>query len=131
MESLSLQCSARGAKHHATRAASEGTAGVRGGLGGGGAGAASFAVGEQLQNMSLWSEVLGVLRVGSEAAVLPPAMGPGPRRGARREPFLYVIGLQGQWCGQTGKKGWGFEMLVSYMPLAICAAASILPHTSA
>ena len=39
----------------ATRAASEGTAGVRddGGLGGGGAGAASFAVGEQLQNMVL------------------------------------------------------------------------------
>ena len=37
----------------AIRAASEGTAGVRddGGLGGGGAGAASFAVGEQLQNM--------------------------------------------------------------------------------
>ena len=39
----------------AIRAASEGTAGVRddGGLGGGGAGAASFAVGEQLQNMVL------------------------------------------------------------------------------
>ena len=39
----------------ATRAASDGTAGVRdvdGGLGGGGAGAASLAVGEQLQNMS-------------------------------------------------------------------------------
>ena len=47
----------------AIRAASEGTAGVRdGGLGGGGgAGAASFAVGEQLQNMVLWS--LGVLGV--------------------------------------------------------------------
>ena len=48
----------------AMRAASEGTAGVRdvdGGLGGGGAGAASFAVGEQLQNMALWS--LGVLGV--------------------------------------------------------------------
>ena len=37
----------------AIRAASEGIAGVRGGLGGGGAGAASFAVGEQLQNMVL------------------------------------------------------------------------------
>ena len=40
----------------AMRAASEGTGGVRdvdGGLGGGGAGAASFAVGEQLQNMVL------------------------------------------------------------------------------
>ena len=38
----------------AIRAASEGTAGVRGGgLGGGGAGAASFTVGEQLQNMVL------------------------------------------------------------------------------
>ena len=57
----------------AIRAASEGTAGVRddgGGLGGGGAGAASFAVGEQLQNM-----VLGVLGgpwgMGSEAACCP------------------------------------------------------------
>ena len=37
----------------AMRAASEGTAGVRGGLGGGGTGAGSFAVGEQLQNIVL------------------------------------------------------------------------------
>ena len=48
----------------AIRAASEGTAGVRddgGGLGGGGAGAASFAVGEQLQNMlGVWSLGYGV-----------------------------------------------------------------------
>ena len=59
----------------AIRAASEGTAGVRddgGGLGGGGAGAASFAVGEQLQNMVLWSLTLwGSLGYGSEAAGLP------------------------------------------------------------
>ena len=55
----------------ATRAASEGTAGVRGGLGGGGAGAASFAVGEQLQNMlGVWSLGYGV-RGGGAA----PAMG--------------------------------------------------------
>ena len=54
-------------------AASEGTAGVRddGGLGGGGAGAASFAVGEQLQNMlGVWSLGYGV-RGGGAA----PAMG--------------------------------------------------------
>ena len=58
----------------AIRAASEGTAGVRddgGGLGGGGAGAASFAVGEQLQNMlGVWSLGYGV-RGGGAA----PAMG--------------------------------------------------------
>ena len=59
----------------AMRAASEGTAGVGvrddGGLGGGGAGAASFAVGEQLQNMlGVWSLGYGV-RGGGAA----PAMG--------------------------------------------------------
>ena len=57
----------------AIRAASEGTAGVRddgGGLGGGGAGAASFAVGEQLQNMVL--VVLGgPWGYGVEAACCP------------------------------------------------------------
>ena len=63
----------------ATRAASEGTAGVRGGLGGGGAGAASFAVGEQLQNMVLG--VLGsTLGMGSEAAGCPSD---GSRRAER------------------------------------------------
>ena len=70
----------------AMRAASEGTAGVGvrddGGLGGGGAGAASFAVGEQLQNMVL--VVLVVLWVlgemGPEATGLPQRT----RRGARR-----------------------------------------------
>ena len=56
-------------------AASESASGVRGGLGGGGAGAASLAVGEQLQNMVL-------VGVGSEAAVLPPAMVPDARTGA-------------------------------------------------
>ena len=53
----------------AMRAASEGTAGVRGGgRGGGGTGAGSFAVGEQLQNMLVvlcpkWGSfgVLGVM----------------------------------------------------------------------
>ena len=76
-------------------AASESASGVRGGLGGGGAGAASLAVGEQLQNMVL-------VGVGSEAAVLPPAMVPG-RGEVRGEDVLYVIGLQGQWCGQPGQ----------------------------
>ena len=71
-------------------AASEGTAGVRddGGLGGGGAGAASFAVGEQLQNMVLRS--LGVLGVWGQRRRGCPAMGPGTRRGARRELFQDV-----------------------------------------
>ena len=63
----------------AMRAASEGTAGVgvrdEGGLGGGGAGAASFAVGEQLQNMVLWSSgVLGVLGVWGQRRRCCPAM---------------------------------------------------------
>ena len=75
-------------------AASESASGVRGGLGGGGAGAASLAVGEQLQNMVL-------VGVGSEAAVLPRAMGPGTRRVAR-EAVSIRTRLQGQWCGQTG-----------------------------
>ena len=80
----------------AMRAASEGTAGVRdidGGLGGGGAGAASFAVGEQLQNMVLWS--LGVLGVGSEAAVLPPAMGPGDAERCAAGAVSPLCGLAG------------------------------------
>ncbi len=52
----------------AIRAASEGTAGVRGGgRGGGGTGAGSFAVGEQLQNMVLGSFV----GMGSKAVGLP------------------------------------------------------------
>ena len=59
----------------AIRAASEGTAGVRdGGLGGGGgAGAASFAVGEQLQNMVCgpWGSLGNGVRGGGAA----PAMG--------------------------------------------------------
>ena len=60
----------------ATRAASEGTAGVRdvdGGLGGGGAGAASFAVGEQLQNMVL--VVLGGAWYGVRGGGAAPALG--------------------------------------------------------
>ena len=84
-------------------AASEGTAGVRddGGLGGGGAGAASFAVGEQLQNMALWSlGVLGsTLGMGSEAAGCPSD---GSRRAERcvAKVFSPLRSSQGQWCGQ-------------------------------
>ena len=76
----------------ATRAASEGTAGVRGGLGGGGAGAASFAVGEQLQNMALstvWSLGFGVRGGGAAPAMVRR------RGGVRGEAILYVIGKQG------------------------------------
>ena len=85
----------------AIRAASEGTAGVRddgGGLGGGGAGAASFAVGEQLQNMVLG--VLGsTLGMGSEAAGCPSD---GSRRAERcvAKVFSPLPSSQGQWCGQ-------------------------------
>ena len=85
----------------AIRAASEGTAGVRddgGGLGGGGAGAASFAVGEQLQNMVLG--VLGsTLGMGSEAAGCPSD---GSRRAERcvAKVFSPLRNSQGQWCGQ-------------------------------
>ena len=84
----------------AIRAASEGTAGVRddGGLGGGGAGAASFAVGEQLQNMVLG--VLGsTLGMGSEAAGCPSD---GSRRAERcvAKVFSPLRSSQGQWCGQ-------------------------------
>ena len=89
----------------AMRAASEGTAGVGvrddGGLGGGGAGAASFAVGEQLQNMALWSlGVLGsTLGMGSEAAGCPSD---GSRRAERcvAKVFSPLRSSQGQWCGQ-------------------------------
>ena len=86
----------------AMRAASEGTAGVGvrddGGLGGGGAGAASFAVGEQLQNMVLG--VLGsTLGMGSEAAGCPSD---GSRRAERcvAKVFSPLPSSQGQWCGQ-------------------------------
>ena len=85
----------------AIRAASEGTAGVRddgGGLGGGGAGAASFAVGEQLQNMVLG--VLGsTLGMGSEAAGCPSD---GSSDGS--EAVSPLRGSHGQWCGEWGQK---------------------------
>ena len=39
--------------------------------------------------------------------------------------FMYVRSLEGQWCGQTGRKSRGdFEVLVCYMTLAGAAA----PH---
>ena len=77
-------------------AASESASGVRGGLGGGGAGAASFAVGEQLQNMlgygpwGMWSEAAGL----PQRAVLA-------RGEVRGEAVPTVIGLQGQWCPES------------------------------
>ena len=84
----------------AIRAASEGTAGVRddgGGLGGGGAGAASFAVGEQLQNMVLWS--LGVRGLWGIGGVLPQRLVQWCRHAewCAAKLFLYV---RGQLCGQ-------------------------------
>ena len=69
----------------AMRAASEGSAGVRGGLGGGGAGAASFAVGEQLQNM-----VLGSLGYGVSGGA-PPALVQSAERCVAK---LFLRGLQ-------------------------------------
>ena len=111
----------------AMRAASEGTGGVRdvdGGLGGGGAGAASLAVGEQLQNMVLvvpggpWG--MGCERRGAAQRWVQAR---GVVRGEKL--FMYVRSLEGQWCGQTGRKSRGdFEVLVCYMTLAGAAA----PH---
>ena len=92
----------------ATRAASEGTAGVRGGgRGGGGTGAASLAVGEQLQNM-----VLGVLGpsgvlggpwgYGVEAACCPSER--CRHAEVRGEAVPDVRVPQGQWCGLLGEE---------------------------
>ena len=79
----------------ATRAASEGTAGVRGGgRGGGGTGAASFAVGEQLQNMVLVVHCRYLWVVGVRGGGAAPAM-VRRRGGVRGEAILYVIGKQG------------------------------------
>ena len=98
----------------AIRAASEGTAGVRddgGGLGGGGAGAASFAVGEQLQNMVL--VVLGVLWVWGQMAAGLPSDGSsrGDVRGKVVSP-LCTSRVSG--AASEGRKTWSLKLLVSF-----------------
>ena len=100
----------------ATRAASEGTAGVRddGGLGGGGAGAASFAVGEQLQNMVSWSlGSLGVLGMGSEAAVLPQRLVQSVER-LWRNCFAPARPCRASGAAREGRKTWSLKLLVSF-----------------
>ena len=121
----------------AIRAASEGTAGVRGGgRGGGGTGAASFAVGEQLQNMLV---VLGVLGGPWGTSLY------GVRGGDAAQRWVQVRGemggevippLRSQRCGQLSAEtrvvriGAGIPSVLHAASCERSAAASIRPRAA-